>query len=53
MIGVKCPGIGTSAKNVTRAWIGNLLPMVGDCQTCGRQVRISRKWTVLTHKAPL
>jgi hypothetical protein len=46
----KCPGTGTSAKNVTRAWIGNDLPMVGECQTCFQQVRISVKWTVLTHR---
>lgn len=47
---VRCTGTGTPARNVTRAWVGNRLPMVGDCQACGRQIEITQTWTVKHHR---
>ena len=48
----RCAGCGTAAKNVTRARVGSRLPVVGDCQTCGRQVEITRDWCTKYHTAP-
>lgn len=46
---LRCDGSGTPAKNVTRIWVGNRLPVGGDCQTCGQKVEITRKWTTKYH----
>lgn len=47
---VPCPGTGGPVTNITRAWVGRRLPVVGTCSVCFRKVEATREWTAKYHR---